>query len=92
MKTYNEWNRLKLTFAEKVTLFQNRLYALQSAYTTMGYAQTGTMISYGVGAVGCSTPAAPDAIELMTELDEIWNEMKSDIKEAKKVKPAKKTK
>lgn len=91
MKTYNEWNRLKLTFAEKVTLFQNRLYALQSAYTTMGYAQTGTM--------GCSTPAAPDAIaaapdaiELMTELDEIWNEMKSDIKEAKKVKPAKKTK
>lgn len=90
MKTFNEWNRLSLSFAEKMTLLQNRIYAVSSAYT--GLSST-SIYSVGMG-IGVSpaatTPAAPDINDLVSEIDELWSEMKADIKTAKTAK--KKTK
>ena len=83
MKTINEWNRLKLTFAEKVTLLQNRLYSLSSAYATSVSAYPANYVG------GTNAGLSTDPNVLMGEIDDIWNEMKSDIKEAKKKKPAK---
>ena len=90
MKTFNEWNRLSLSFAEKMTLLQNRIYAVSSAYSGLN---STAIYSVGMG-IGVSptsaTPAAPDINDLVSEIDELWAEMKSDINTAKTAK--KKTK
>jgi hypothetical protein len=94
MKTFNEWNRLTLSFSEKLTLLQSRLYAISTAYAGLNATST----SYAIGISGLSvnmgstTPVSPDIADLVTEVDELWSEMKSDVKSAKAAKVSKKTK
>jgi hypothetical protein len=84
MRSFNEWSRLSLSFSEKMTLLQNRIYAVSSAYSSLG--GSGSAV-YAVGC-GSTAVASPDVNDLVSEIDELWAEMKSDIKAAKAKKKA----
>lgn len=87
MKSFNEWNRLSLSFSEKMTLLQNRIYSVSSAYSSIGGSGGGV---YAVGVGGTTVVTTPDINDLVSEVDELWSEMKADIKKAKTAAKSKK--
>jgi hypothetical protein len=80
MKSLNEWNAVKLTFQEKLTLLQNRIYNISSVYSKLKL----TTPIYQTVNVAYNDLDELNVKKLTKEIDEIWNEIKSDLIQLKK--------